>query len=226
MLLVKALSQTTIGFVVIGAMLFVSGGTLAWTAAWFYLALTLTGAVIVVCVLARTDPALLIERTSAPIQRDQEGWDRGFFAAFAILLPAFYVLIGFDARRFGWSHVPLVAQCSGAVGVVVSYAIIYAAFRENSFAAPVVKLQRERDQRVASQGVYRYVRHPMYAGGTLFFFSTSLELGSWYGLIAGALLGALVAARSVLEERMLREKLTGYRDYIARVRYRMFPGVW
>ena len=225
-LLVKALLQTTVSFLAIGAILFASAGTFVWPAAWSYLALTFGGSVAVVIALARDDPALLAERTSSPLQRDQERWDRAFFAVLAVLLPAFLIILGLDARRYRWSHVPLAVQILGAAGVAISYALTYAAFRENSFAAPVVKFQSERGQRVATGGLYRYVRHPMYAAGALFFIATSLMLGSWYGLILGAFLGASMAVRSVFEERMLLEKLEGYSEYSARVRYRLFPGVW
>jgi protein-S-isoprenylcysteine O-methyltransferase Ste14 len=51
-------------------------------------------------------------------------------------------------------------------------------------------------------------------------------LGSWYGLAGAAIMAAMLAMRAVLEERMLADELPGYRDYAARVRYRLAPGVW
>ena len=99
-------------------------------------------------------------------------------------------------------------------------------FRENSFAAPVVKLQAERAQRVISTGPYAYVRHPMYSGMMLFFAGLPLALDSWWGLAMAPLFLALFAVRIGIEERTLREGLPGYIDYAARVRYRLVPGVW
>jgi hypothetical protein len=54
--------------------------------------------------------------------------------------------------------------------------------RENSFAAPVVKVQTERGHRVVSSGPYAVVRHPMYSGGVVFFAGAALLLGSWWGV--------------------------------------------
>jgi protein-S-isoprenylcysteine O-methyltransferase Ste14 len=99
-------------------------------------------------------------------------------------------------------------------------------FRSNSFAAPVVKIASERGHRVADSGPYAHVRHPMYAGALLFFIGTPLLLGSWYGLAAVPVLTVVLAARAVMEERMLADELPGYRDYAMRVRYRLIPGLW
>lgn len=99
-------------------------------------------------------------------------------------------------------------------------------FRENSFAAPVVKLQAERAQHVISTGPYAHVRHPMYSGMIMFFAGIPLLLGSWWGLAVAPVFLVLLAVRIHIEERTLRAGLPGYSDYAARVRYRLLPGVW
>jgi protein-S-isoprenylcysteine O-methyltransferase Ste14 len=88
-----------------------------------------------------------------------------------------------DAVRFGWSEEPGWLQILGAVGLVLSFYIIFLTFRENAYLAPVVKLQQERGQSVVSTGPYRYVRHPICASMFLFFPATALLLGSWWGLL-------------------------------------------
>jgi protein-S-isoprenylcysteine O-methyltransferase Ste14 len=98
--------------------------------------------------------------------------------------------------------------------------------RENSFAAPVIRLQTERGHRVVSTGPYALVRHPMYSGSVLFFVGAPLLLGSWWGVAMSPLLVLLFAGRIVIEERALTAGLPGYADYTARVRYRLVPGVW
>ena len=66
----------------------------------------------------------------------------------------------------------------------------------------------------------------MYAGMLLFYIGTPLLLGSWYGLAAAPVMMAMLAIRAVLEERTLASGLPDYRDYAARVRYRLIPGIW
>jgi protein-S-isoprenylcysteine O-methyltransferase Ste14 len=133
--------------------------------------------------------------------------------------------MGFDAR-WGISHVPLWLQALGALDIALSNYVVFLTFRENSYAAPVVKIQRERGHRVVSTGPYAYVRHPMYAGGLLMFLGMPLQLSSWLGLAGLVLLAPLLAVRIVMEERTLAAELDGYRDYAERVRYRIIPGLW
>jgi protein-S-isoprenylcysteine O-methyltransferase Ste14 len=99
-------------------------------------------------------------------------------------------------------------------------------FRENSFAAPVVKVQAARHHRVVSSGPYAFVRHPMYSGIMLFFLGVPLLLGSWWGVAIAPVFAVLFAVRARIEERALIEGLPEYADYAARVRYRLVPGVW
>jgi protein-S-isoprenylcysteine O-methyltransferase Ste14 len=98
--------------------------------------------------------------------------------------------------------------------------------RENTFAAPVVKMQKERGQKVISTGMYGIIRHPMYAGAVLLFISTPLLLGSIYGLAIGLLLIVTLATRSLGEEAMLRQELDGYSDYMNKVKWRIIPFVF
>jgi protein-S-isoprenylcysteine O-methyltransferase Ste14 len=37
---------------------------------------------------------------------------------------------------------------------------------------------------------------------------------------------ALLVWRTVVEDRMLQRDLPGYANYVARVRYRLMPGIW
>ncbi len=79
---------------------------------------------------------------------------------------------------------------------------------------------------MVSTGLYRYVRHPMYAAFVPFAIGSALLLGSWYGLLGGLLLIGMIAWRAVQEERVLRDELDGYSAYMTRVRYRFVPFLW
>jgi protein-S-isoprenylcysteine O-methyltransferase Ste14 len=66
----------------------------------------------------------------------------------------------------------------------------------------------------------------MYAGGALFMLGLPLFLESYTASAAAAIpIGAMIA-RIFVEERLLARELDGYRDYAARVRARLVPGVW
>ncbi|WGR74059.1 MULTISPECIES: isoprenylcysteine carboxylmethyltransferase family protein [unclassified Bradyrhizobium] len=224
-MIARLLLQNTIFVVGIGALLFASAGTMNWPGAWVLLiASTILGPL---CGwwLYRLDPALLAERLRPVIQKDQPPADKAFMAVFILVMLIWLVAMGLD-RRYLASDMPLALQAFGFLLFLGSTLFTLWVFRENSFAAPVVKLQSERAQRVISTGPYAHVRHPMYSGMILFFGGMPLLLGSWWGLATAPVVLALLAIRIRIEERTLREGLPGYADYAARVRYRLVPGIW
>jgi len=224
-MIARLLLQNTITTVAMGALLFASAGTLRWPSAWVFLATcTLLGPL---CGwwLYRIDPALLAERLRPVLQKDQPAADKVFMSVFVVAMLAWLALIGVD-RRIQSSDMPVALQAVGFALFLASTSFTMWVFRENSFAAPVVKLQAERAQHVISSGPYAHVRHPMYSGMILFFTGVPLLLGSWWGLVMVPVFAALFAIRIGIEERTLREGLPGYADYASRVRYRLLPGVW
>ena len=224
--MISKLILSTVGLIaVIAVFLFVSAGTLDWPAAWGFLAEMGVLSLAVGLWLARHDPALLAERLGSPFQRTQKTWDKAFMAVVMVLYFGWVILMGLDAR-WAISRVPIWLQALGALDVALSNYVVFLTFRENSYAAPVVKIQRERGHRVVSTGPYAYLRHPMYAGGLLMFVGMPLQLGSWLGLAALALLVPLLAVRIVMEERTLAAELDGYRDYVERVHWRLIPLIW
>ena len=224
-MIAKLLLQNTITTAGMGALLFACAGTMHWPAAWVFLATCALLGPLCGWWLYRVDPALLAERLRPVLQKDQPAADKAFMIVFAIAMLAWLAAMGLD-RRTQSSDVPVALQALGLVLFVLSTLFILWVFRENSFAAPVVKLQAERAQRVVSTGPYAHVRHPMYSGMILFFAGVPLLLGSWWGLAIAPVIVVLFAVRIGIEERTLREGLPGYSDYMTRVRYRLLPGVW
>ena len=222
----KLITQTAVWIAAMAAVLFVAAGTGRWPAAWVFLAEMAGLGLAIGLWLARRDPALLAERLTAGFQAAQKTWDKVFMATVFVLWTSWLVLMALDAGRFGWSRMPVWAQGIGAILIALCMTIACLAFRENSYAAPVVKIARERGHRVVSTGPYACVRHPMYAGALLFFIGTPLLLGSWFGLAVTPVLIVVLAARALMEERTLAEELPGYREYAERVRYRLIPGIW
>jgi protein-S-isoprenylcysteine O-methyltransferase Ste14 len=222
----KLVSQSIIWNGLMAVLLFVAAGTWRWPQAWIFFVVMNASGLVTGLWLARHDPDLLAERLKPPFQRDQERGDKVFMAALVVMWFGWLVLMGLDAVRFRLSHLPVWAQVLGALLILGAMYAFYVTFRENSFAAPVVKIQKERGQTVVSTGPYGHVRHPMYAGASLMFFGVPLLLGSGYGLALAPLWMLLLCLRIPIEERALREKLPGYTEYAARVRYRLVPGIW
>jgi protein-S-isoprenylcysteine O-methyltransferase Ste14 len=224
-MIAKASIANGVTILTFAGLLFEPAGRLNWPAAWAFLIIFFTLSQVAMVRLARRDPALLAERLRPPVQRGQPLWDKIFMLTLSLLWVGWLALMGLDAR-FNWSAVPIWLRAVGAIGIVVGYWIIIRVLDENTYLAPVVKIQRTRGHRVVSTGPYAVVRHPMYAGMSIMVPSVALLLGSWVGLAVSLVIIVGGAFRAVMEERELEAALEGYAAYKARVRYRLVPLVW
>jgi protein-S-isoprenylcysteine O-methyltransferase Ste14 len=89
-----------------------------------------------------------------------------------------------------------------------------------------VRIQKERGHFVVTDGPYRIVRHPGYAGVSIFLLTSGLALGSVWSLIPNSLMVGLLIVRTALEDKTLQEELEGYPAYTQQTRYRLIPGIW
>ncbi|WP_420960185.1 methyltransferase family protein [Brucella sp. IR073] len=210
--------------VFIAVLIFWPAGTLAYPGGWVFMIFMGLGGFIMIWWLAKVSPSLLRERMAAPWQRGQASWDRVWLSLFVVLFCGWLALMSWDAARTGFTAVPLWLQVVGVLAIIANYLGTWATFRENAFAAPVVKLQE--NQKVIDTGPYAIVRHPMYTSALCLFLGTPLAMGSWLGLAVGVVFCLALAWRAVHEENALREGLPGYDAYMSRVCYRFIPFVW
>jgi len=206
--------------VVLGLVLFVPAGTLDYWEAWVYCAVLVIPFVFVATWLLNKDPELLARRIrlneKEPAQKRVIGVSRLVFLI-AFLLP------GLD-HRFGWSDVPVAAVLAADALVFLGYVLVFLVFRENTYASRVVEV--EQGQKVISTGPYALVRHPMYLGTGIMFLATPLALGSYWALPVFLMLPGVLVYRIRNEEEVLLRELTGYQEYMQKVRYRLIPFIW
>ncbi len=209
------------------ALLLLAGGDPRWPAGWAYSIFGFLYTVLGRFALFARTPDLAAERASG-IRRDEvPSWDRKIVPWIGVLLPSLtMVAAGFDHRWGGAPHFPLWLRVASAAPMVAGALLGLWAALNNPFFSSVSRLQPDRGQYVVTSGPYRVVRHPGYAGGLAFMFFTPLFLGSLWALAPMAVDFGLSLLRTRLEDRMLREKMEGYRDYASRTRYRLIPGLW
>jgi protein-S-isoprenylcysteine O-methyltransferase Ste14 len=211
---------------VLGAALFVPAGTIDWRGGWIFLGEMVLFSAATVAWLAKYDPGLLKERLGSPIQKGQTKRDKVFMLTMIVIWHGWMVLMALDVKRWRLSEAPDWVIYTGAVLIPLGFLAVLRTFRENSFAAPVIKIQEERGQKVIDTGPYAHVRHPMYAGAFLYLLGTPLVLGSWIGLALLPFVMGLLIVRIFIEEAALRKGLPGYDEYTTRVRYRLVPRIW
>jgi protein-S-isoprenylcysteine O-methyltransferase Ste14 len=224
-LITKLLLQNLFWVAGMGTLLCLAAGTLQWPSLWVFLATVAISGVASGLWLAKTDPALLAERMRPVMQAGQPAADKTFMLVFGCVSLLWFIAMGLD-RRVHASDMPPALQALGLATILAATGFILWVMRENSFAAPVVKMQAERGHHVVSTGPYALVRHPMYSGAVLFCTGAALLLGSWWGVLISPVFAVLFGIRIGIEERMLVADLPDYADYAARVRYRLFPGIW
>lgn len=218
------LLQTLAWMLFMAALLLLPAGTLAYPGAWILLGIFGFGGIAMILWLSKHSPSLLRERMAAPLQRDQKPWDRIWLSLFIVGFCAWLSFMGWDAARTGFVAVPPWLQALGVLCIFANGAGTWWTFRENAFAAPVVKIQQ--GQRAIDTGPYAIVRHPMYASTVFLFVGVPLLLGSWWGLALALVFILAIAWRAVHEEATLRAELAGYEAYAARIRYRLLPLIW
>lgn len=221
---IRWLVREIMGTVMAAVILFVSVGTWKWTAAWILVGIYIAWIAATALAVIPTHPELLGERTGP--KKGTKTWDVALLGVLGVVEIAKYVLAGLDVR-WGWSpEIPTGLQAVGAAVAALGYALLVWATSANAFFAQTVRIQSERGHAVVTGGPYRFVRHPGYVGGILFYLATPVLLGSWWALTLGAVGVIIMVIRTSLEDRVLQEELAGYAEYARQTRYRLLPGIW
>jgi protein-S-isoprenylcysteine O-methyltransferase Ste14 len=213
--------------VLFALLLFLPAGTLYWWRAWVFMGVLFALVAMTMLGVFPGNEELLNERYGSPIQKGQPLADKIILLSFVASFVGSIVFIPLDVFRFQLLAKPgTVVACLGLALVVAGWCIIAWSLSENAFAAPVVKYQQERHQKVIDSGPYSFVRHPMYAGFIPFGIGIALWLQSYAGALLVVVPILLIATRILVEERFLTVQLKGYERYTERVRYRMIPFIW
>jgi protein-S-isoprenylcysteine O-methyltransferase Ste14 len=222
-LAIRTVKTAVVGLLVLGIMVFLPAGTLAYWQGWAFILVFTISTNIIGLYLALKDPALLERRIKAgpgaetrPVQKALI--TLAFAGAFAL------VIVSVLDYRLGWSHVPAWVSVFANVLVALGLLIDLLVFRENSYGSAAI--EKMEGQKVISTGPYALVRHPMYVGVLVLVIGVPLALGSYWGLLFLLLNVPILVLRILDEEEMLKSELAGYADYARTVRYRLVPGLW
>ena len=219
-LLLSALTKYLAGLVLMGLLLFLPAGTLAYPGGWLLCGALFVPMLILGIVLFAKAPALLEKRLRTKETQLQQ---KQVIALSGLMFAGGFVLAGLDFR-FGWTVVPQWLVITASLLLLVSYGLYAEVMRENAWLSRSVEIQA--GQSVVDTGLYGIVRHPMYMATILLFLMIPLVLGSWYGLIAFAFYPAIIIVRLKDEENLLTRELPGYAAYKQKVKYRIIPFIW
>lgn len=205
--------------------LFLSAGRIDIPQTWIYVIIISIYYPIAMLILFKFNPELITQRAQG-IRQDTKSWDKVLMPTLIIMPYIQLALVGLDVGRFQWSSLSIHFTIFGIILFVIAAIFVNWALLTNPHFEPTVRIQRDRDHQVITNGPYKIVRHPGYVGGVLWAISIPLIIGSLYGLIPAGINILLIMIRTWLEDKTLHNELEGYSEYAKRVKYRLFPLMW
>jgi len=202
-------------------------GDWSWFEGWFSILLHWISLWMVYTYLYHYDRALYNERQTIFSASSADGWVHNA-VCFLSFIP--WIIVPLDSKRFGVSasiiaSIPFFTfiKCIACFAMICGVAITQFSHVQNTFLAPVLRIQKERGQKVITHGLYGMMRHPMYSGMLLQYTAFPLYCGSVLGVILSMAMVIIIVLRTDAEEAMLLKGLKGYDDYMKKVKYRFFP---
>jgi protein-S-isoprenylcysteine O-methyltransferase Ste14 len=219
-LFVQAILKLLLGVLLVGILIFLPAGTLAFPNGWLLMGILFVPMLLAGIVMMIANPALLQKRLDA---KEKEKDQRLVIKLSGLMFLVGFILAGLDFR-FGWTSLPDWVSYGAAGLFLLAYLLYAEVMRENDYLSRTIKV--EEGQTVVDTGLYGIVRHPMYAVTLLLFLSMPLILGSLVSFVIFLAYPVLIARRIIHEEAFLEEYLEGYRAYKQKVKYRLIPYIW
>ena len=219
-LFVQAITKFLLGVLLVGILLFLPAGTLAFPNGWLFMGILFIPMFCAGIMMMFKNPELLKKRLNA---KEKEREQSIVVKLSGLMFIAGFVVVGLGVR-FNWCTLPKGVSVTAAVVFLIAYLLYAEVLRENTYLSRTIEVQE--NQKVIDTGLYGIVRHPMYAVTLLLFLAMPLVLGSLYSFIIFLMYPFIIAKRIKNEEMVLEKELQGYREYKEKVKYRMIPFVW
>lgn len=165
-------------------------------------------------------PELLKRRLNA---KEEEAEQKTVILISAIMFISAFITAGLNFR-FGWFRLPQTAITMASIIFILSYIMYGEVLRENTYLSRTVEVSK--NQKVIDGGLYGIVRHPMYTSTIFLFLSMPLILDSIFSFVIMLIYPAIIVFRIKNEEKVLEEKLDGYKEYKEKVKYRIIPFIF
>ena len=202
-----------------------ASGSIDIFGAWLAFGINFVGATIVAILVWKFAPEIANRRAST--REGTKSWDKVILLTYFILsLLVTPIIAGLDLGRFKWSHLGVSYCIAGIVLYISFYFLFYWALLVNEHFEGTSRIQKDQSHRVIMNGPYKYIRHPGYIAIMLNNLAYSFVVGSLFSLIPAVIAIITIVIRTSLEDKMLRNELEGYSEYVKKTRYRLLPGLW
>ena len=219
-LLSQAIRKFIFGIIIVGLLLFIPAGTIAYWNAWLFMCLLFIPMLIGGMVMASNNPDLLRKRLNA---KEKETEQKQVVLISGLMFISGFIVAGLN-YRFGWIKLSEWVIVAASAIFTIGYMLYAEVIRENEFLSRTIEVQE--NQKVIDTGLYGVVRHPMYFATLLLFLSMPLILGSIQAFIIFLIYPIVIIKRIKNEEQVLEKELPGYIDYKKKTKYRLIPFIW
>ncbi len=216
----QAITKVLFGILIIGLLLFLPARTFKYWNAWLFMGLLFIPMIIAGFVLMFKNPELLRKRLKA---KEEQKEQKQVILFSGLMFLAGFIIAGLDFR-FKWIELPNIVIIIASCLFVISYVLYAEVLRENTYLSRTIEVQE--NQKVVDTGLYKIVRHPMYAITILLFLTMPLILGSLISFVVFLIYPILIAKRIKNEEKVLEKELNGYTEYKKKVKYKVLPYIW
>ena len=216
----EAIIKFVLGVIIIGFLIFVPANTINYWNGWLFMGLLFIPMFIAGIVMMIKSPELLRKRLNVK-EKEKEQKQVIFFSSLMFL--SGFIIAGLN-YRYNWIKIPDFVVIISSIIFIISYILYAEVLRENAYISRTIEVQE--NQKVVDTGLYRIVRHPMYAVTILLFLSMPLILGSILSFIIFLIYPFIISKRIKNEEKVLEKELVGYVDYKKKVKYKVIPFIW
>ena len=219
-LLISGIIKFLAGLVLVILLIFLPTGDLGYINGWILTAILFVPMLVAGIIMWLKKPELLSRRLNAKEKQDGQ---RTVIAVSAVMFISGFVISGLCVK-YDFLVLPLWMSLIFTAVFIAGYILYGIVISQNEYLSRTIEVSDS--QKVVDTGVYSVVRHPMYLATILMFMSMPLILGSVMGFLVFLAYPFIIAYRIKKEEEFLSENLSGYSDYIKKVKYRMIPKIW
>lgn len=219
-LLISGIIKFLAGLVLVILLIFLPTGDLGYINGWILTAILFVPMLVAGIIMWLKKPELLSRRLNAKEKQDGQ---RTVIAVSAVMFISGFVISGLCVKC-DFLVLPLWMSLIFTAVFIAGYILYGIVISQNEYLSRTIEVSDS--QKVIDTGIYSVVRHPMYLATILMFMSMPLILGSVMGFLVFLAYPFIIAYRIKKEEEFLSENLSGYSDYIKKVKYRMIPKIW
>ena len=202
-LFIQAITKFLIGFLLVGALIFIPAGTISFWQGWLFICVLFIPMFIAGIIMLFKSPDLLRKRLDA---KEKELEQKIVVILSALVFIFVFIIAGLNFR-YKWIVLPDIISYIATVIFLISYILYAEVLRENVYLSRTIEVQQ--NQKVIDTGLYGIVRHPMYMSTLFLFLSIPLILGSLISFFIMLLYIPIIVKGKVIAVLFGKNKLSG-----------------